>query len=118
MTTEEKMRRLGQMIERARRDKRLQTRQVAEYAGISSSELNRVESGESWPSDHAWERISDFFGFPVDMMAAMKKERHIAPPLPTQESTTKQEAKVDAKVIDFAAHLKKKWQQTSLFEKD
>lgn len=116
-TTDEKMLALGRMIEKARRSAKLQTKQLAEFAGVSSSELNRVESGEIWPSDLAWEQICKFTGLPIGMLAQAKR-----PSTPRSESAASDsrnvERKVQANIIVLAEHKMTKWRQTSLFEKD
>lgn len=116
-TTEEKMRALGRMIEKARRSKKLQSKQLAEFAGVSSSELNRVESGEIWPTDDAWEKICGFIGLPIGMLAQAKRPSVPRPEAATSENKN-EERKVPANVIVLAEHKMTKWRQTSLFEKD
>ncbi|NTE86589.1 helix-turn-helix domain-containing protein [Agrobacterium rubi] len=118
LSCEQKLKQLGSMIERARRSKRLTTYQTAQCVGISTSELNSVESGEKWPSDYAWEKLCETFGFPIDMMAAMKKERQpIAVQKPALQESKREIVKA-SNVINLAAHKQKKWQQTFSFEKD
>lgn len=115
---DKKLKQLGDMIERARRARRLTTHQLAQVAGISTSELNSVENGEKWPSDFVWEKLCETFGLPINMMDDMKKERQpIAVPKATSVKSSVGIVRA-TNVIDLAAHKKKKWQQTSLFERD
>jgi transcriptional regulator with XRE-family HTH domain len=78
---------LGDFLERTRREKRLTRREVAVAIGIPSPYLSSVETGECDPCDKFLEDVALFFGVPYEYLEAMRRsDRKDRPQRVTQQS--------------------------------
>jgi transcriptional regulator with XRE-family HTH domain len=106
---------IGNTISRARREKRLSQYQLATIAGVSSSDVSAVESGDFDPLGPSVEHILCAVGLPLRVLDAVNAPK--AKPT-TEQILAAKGISESPKVVNLEAFRRKKWQLNTTIQTD